>query len=363
MVDLDGHNPGGFRGILGQNVPARVLTHLVESDRLPGTLLFSGPGGVGKLAAALALAKMLHCSEGDGAECECVSCRAIRTGTHPDIIVISRDRLIGVDEMRELVALAGLRTADGRQRVIIIDRAENVTPAASNAALKTLEEPGDRVRFILITDTPAALLPTVRSRAYRLRFTLVAPAAMEDFARLLGDKLSDADTQNALRFAAGRPGRYLRWRRSAEYRGIVGEVAGNVGGLVAGRSSRSLESALAWKGEFWGFAERLASAERQADIPRGADAFEITRHLADPAGFPVAFVNWRIEDAASRETRWGQGRKALLLAGLIRGIMSGGQGGRARKAVGSLQDFMEKIRFNCNFDIALERLYFSLAGR
>jgi DNA polymerase III gamma/tau subunit len=120
------HELTGFGGIVGQKVPTSTLTHLVNTRHLPGTLLFCGPGGTGKLATALALAKILHCKGSDKNICGCDSCAAIRVGNHPDVIVLSRDKLYSVEEMREIVALTGLRSAPGQERVIIIDRAESL---------------------------------------------------------------------------------------------------------------------------------------------------------------------------------------------------------------------------------------------
>ncbi len=324
--------------------------------------MFSGPGGVGKLATALALAKALHCSGDVGGLCDCQSCRAIRAGTHPDVLVLSRDRLIGVEEMREIVALALLKSGSGRDRLTILDRAENITPAAANCALKTLEEPGDHVRFILITDTPSALLSTVRSRAYNVRFTLLASQEMEGFARNIGDTPSSEASKEALRFAGGRPGLYLRWMHLEGYGERVRQVSAWSSALMDSDGTPTIEKALEWKREFWDLAEGLSTLERKADLPRGGDSFEIGRHLASSRDYPLSPVNWRADDSSARESRWGQGRKALLLSRLIRDIMAVEKTVRRNRAIDQIHDFMEKIRFNCSFDIALERLYFRLAG-
>ncbi len=360
-------------GICGQDIPTRTLSHLVESNRLPGTILFSGPGGTGKLATALKLAKSLNCSEGSADGCDCVSCRAIRTGTHPDVIVLSRDRQILVDDMREIVALGSLRASPGRERLIILDRAENITEPAANAALKMLEESGEHVRFILITDIPSKLLPTVLSRSYQLRFSLLSRDEMIGFAEAIGDNPSDEISREAIRFAGGRPGLYLRWVHSDGYREVVGEINTWLNGLVERGGERTLSSALKWKEELHGkgsgkdripgFAERLASIERKSNLPRGGDTYEIKRHLASSKEFVVKPVNWRIDEKRdSQGKRWGQGKEILLLAGLMRRILSLDLSVRNARAIHHLHDFMEKIRFNCSFDIALERLYFQLAG-
>jgi hypothetical protein len=352
----------GFNGIIGQEVPVRVLSQLSESGKLPGTLLFTGPGGTGKLATALAFARRLHCSEGFPGNCMCDSCRAIRAGNHPDVMVISRDKLIGVDEIRELIALAGLRSGPGQERVIIIDRAENITPSAANAALKTLEEPGNHVRFILITDILSSLLPTVRSRSYILRFTLLSPESMAEFAQSIGDDTGSGDTAKAIAFASGRPGWYLRWRLSENYREVSAEIESWLSASHNHRPGISVENALEWKATFWEIADKLSTAEKKANLPRGGDAGDIARFMASPGENRLSPINWRADDSVSKETRWGQGRKALLLADLMMRVMSRNLGPRTTNAIYSLQDFMQKIRFNCSFDIAIERLYFRIAG-
>ena len=355
-------NPA-FSGIFGQPVPTRVLSELISRNRLPGTLLFSGPGGTGKLATALAVAKLLHCADGSPEACECSSCRAIRTGNHPEIMVISRDRKIGIDDMREIVSLAGLKSSVGQERVIIIDRAENASHVSWNAALKTLEEPGDHVRFILITDTPAKLLSTVRSRSYKVRFGLVPDEAFTEFTKAIGDDPDSEVVRAAMKYSAGRPGIYLRATHYGEYRSTIEEVESWFFSTVQSGNGRSVTAAIEWKEQFWSHAEQLSEIERKSDLPRGGDAWEIARHFKDPKKYPVNPANFRLESASGKKARfWGQGRKALLLAGSLRRLLSLEKTPRNAALTESLQDFVQKVGFNCSFDIALERLYFNLAG-
>jgi hypothetical protein len=237
---------------------------------------------------------------------------------------------------------------------------ENITTAAANAALKVLEEPGDHVRFILITDTPSVLLPTVRSRSYHLRFGLVAADAMREFVRTIGDDPSDPDTEKALEFAFSRPGLYLRLKHCDTYRDVLERVSGWLHGT---RGSISLETALRWKDEFWELAGELSDVENKSNLPRGGNALEIRRHYGDPGGYPLSPVNFRLEAASRRKAQfWTQGRKALLLAGVVRHMFSLEKTARNASAIEKIQDFSTKVSFNCSFDIALERLYFGLAG-
>lgn len=352
----------GFGGIVGQDMPVQVLNHLLELGKLPGTLLFSGPGGVGKYAAAISLAKILHCLKDKKPDCDCKSCNAIRVGTHPDVIVLSREKSIGVEEMRELITIAALRSSRSHERTIIIDNAENITTPAANAALKALEEPGDHVRFILVTDTPEALLPTVRSRSYRLRFSLVDHARMVEFARTIGDDPDESDAKGAIRFARGRPGTYLRFMHSENYRQVVNEVREWIAGTVKSGGKPRIKDAIEWKGKFWTMAEKLTDAEQSMSIPRGGDTFDLKRSFESEGKFILAPSNWKTEHGSGSEKRWTQGRRAILLTGLLRRILYMELDERSVNAIGLLYDFMEKLRFNCSFDIALERLYYGLSG-
>lgn len=350
-----------FSGIAGQVVPVQILSHLVGQSKLPGTMLFYGPGGVGKLATALALAKSLHCRENASGMCSCSSCSAIRAGTHPDVIVISREKQIGVEEMRELVSLAALRSASDQQRFIIIDRAENITQGAANAALKTFEEPGERIRFILITDTPHALLPTVRSRAYKLRFSYLSNSQMKDFALMAGYDPSLSDVRDGISHAFRSPGRFLR-QSTDGYRNFAAEVRIWISQITDNPGKVTIEHALNWKSTFWDFAERLYKLEREIYIPRGADALEIGWSKLNPSKNRLAPINWNIEETAVKESRWSQSRKAILLAGFIRDVVSDKLIYGGMHLIFHFSDFIQKIQFNCSFDIALERLYFKIAG-
>jgi len=353
-------------------MPVRVLAHLVSTQKLPGTLLFSGPGGVGKFSTALSLAKILHCKNGGEPACDCPECKAIRTGCHPDVLVVSRDRKFSVEEMREIVALGQLKTSGSSERVIIFDRAELLQKEAANAALKMLEEPGARTRFILVTDIPASLLSTVRSRSYKIRFSLLPPDAMTEFASRLGADINNPDIIDGITFAAGRPGLFLRWLLSEEYRDVIREIREWLSGTIQRGAEPSVESMLKWKLQWRGregkqkiigFMNKVYDVERNIGIPRGADVDEIARWMKSSADFPVGPVNWQV-DVKSKNTRrsWSDSRKSLLLARLMTRILSMDASGPKADAILSVQDFIKKINWNCSFDIALERLYFNLAG-
>ncbi|MBI2828775.1 MAG: DNA polymerase III subunit delta' [Acidobacteria bacterium] len=157
-----------------------LLSRAMARQTLPPALLLSGPGGVGKRTTALALAETLNCPQprtlGNWLEIDacgaCASCRRIARGVHPDVIVLEPGETgaIRIDEVRDVIDRANYRPFEGRRRVVIVDEADTMAPAAQNALLKTLEEPPSASVFMLVSSMPDALLPTVRSRCPRLRF-------------------------------------------------------------------------------------------------------------------------------------------------------------------------------------------------
>jgi DNA polymerase-3 subunit delta' len=161
--------------IAGHSSLVRLLTRAVASGRVPQSLLFAGPDGVGKRTTALALAQALNCRtpvDGDGCGV-CNICRRIAAGTFSDVTVIDRGDVasIGIDVLRErLLTPVGYRPFEGSRRIFIVDRAEDVTDNAQDALLKTLEEPPPSAILILVTAYPDSLLSTIRSRCRRLRF-------------------------------------------------------------------------------------------------------------------------------------------------------------------------------------------------
>ncbi|HUE82374.1 MAG TPA: DNA polymerase III subunit delta' C-terminal domain-containing protein [Pyrinomonadaceae bacterium] len=205
-----------------------LLRRLLESRRVPGSLLFAGEEGIGKKLFALEVAKALNCRTPNGVEgCDtCAICRRMvkfnypeTSGTddlkkifwtdHPDVgMVEPPKRVLVVDQMREIEREANYRPFEGLRRVFLIDEADKLNESSSNALLKTLEEPPETSHLILITSRPAMLLPTIRSRCQTIRF---APLSTEEIAtHLIKNKLASAsEARLRARFAAGSIGRAL----------------------------------------------------------------------------------------------------------------------------------------------------------
>lgn len=165
--------------VRGQPLAVRLLSRAVAEDRLAGAYLFAGPDGVGKRRLAEQLVRALLC--GSVPACgTCPTCHKLSAGTHPDRIEIRlpEDRKeIPVAEIRGLQARMPYAPHEGKRRVVLLFEAEDLSIAAANALLKTLEEPPARTHFVLTSSSPHALLPTVRSRCQVVRF---APLSIDD---------------------------------------------------------------------------------------------------------------------------------------------------------------------------------------
>lgn len=173
-----------FQDIIGHGRIKRILGKALERGRLPNSLLFSGPPGVGKIDTALVTAKALNCLNLTEDACEtCDACTAINRGNHPDVMRVEPEKeILKIEQMRVLKEAAYLRPMVGRKRVFIVDRAETMNSEAANSLLKVLEEPPAFSHIILITSNPFIILPTIRSRCQILNF---APVSRGDIERCL----------------------------------------------------------------------------------------------------------------------------------------------------------------------------------
>src|SRR4051794_10145734 len=178
------YRPRRFSDVRGQEHVVRALRNAVREDRVGHAYLFSGPRGTGKTSTARILAKALNCEHLDDGEPDatCESCRSIEVGSSPDVVEMDAASNNGVDAMRDLTARVALGTA-GRRKVYIVDEVHMLSPAASNALLKTLEEPPAHVVFVLATTDPQKVLPTVRSRTQHYEFRLLPPAVLTEHLR------------------------------------------------------------------------------------------------------------------------------------------------------------------------------------
>jgi DNA polymerase III delta' subunit len=165
-----------------------LLAHL-KGERVAHTYLFSGPEGASKNELALGFAKSLLCLKGEFFQaCVCPSCSKIDRKNHPDVRWFGEDekaRSLKIEMVREILHHASLKPYEGLWKVFVLEGAERLTGEASNALLKTLEEPPGHSVFILLAENKAHLLETIQSRAFEIR-ALPAPEK---------DPLEDAEIQ------------------------------------------------------------------------------------------------------------------------------------------------------------------------
>src|SRR6202162_6072032 len=164
--------PQIFREIVGQQHVTQTLANAINSNRVAHAYIFAGVRGVGKTTSARILAKALNCVKGPTAEPDgtCDSCREISAGTSLDVLEIDAASNRGIDQIRELREMVRYAPASSRYKVVILDEAHQLTGEASNALLKTLEEPPERVVFILAATRAEDLSETIKSRAQLFQF-------------------------------------------------------------------------------------------------------------------------------------------------------------------------------------------------
>ena len=174
-----------FKDVAGNVRIKRILKLAIERGRVPNSLILSGPEGVGKSEMALTLAKTLNCLTLTTDSCdECASCRAIDSGVHPDVMVITAEvRDVKIEQTRLLKQMAYLRPMTGKRRVFIIEEAENLNEPSANSLLKVLEEPPHFTHIILVTASPFRLFPTIRSRCQALMFSAIGREEIEEALR------------------------------------------------------------------------------------------------------------------------------------------------------------------------------------
>ena len=220
-----------FRDVVGHRRLVHLLSRAIREQSLPPSLIFAGPAGIGKRLVALSTAQALNCTDqrlgsagGRGSESArgaestalpidacgvCPACTRIARGVHADVLFIEPGDTgsIKIEQVREIVDRVGYRPFEGRRRVVIIDDAEALVPAAQNALLKTLEEPPSLSVFVLISSQPDTLLATVRSRCHQLRFQALDAADVTAALMKLGR--SETDARVAALTADGSAGRAL----------------------------------------------------------------------------------------------------------------------------------------------------------
>jgi DNA polymerase-3 subunit gamma/tau len=175
------YRPQKFSDVIGQEHVTRTLQNAIAQERIAHGYIFSGHRGIGKTTVARILAMALNCRSSSGSNDKpvlepcgiCDSCTEIRAGNAVDVIEIDAATNRGIDEIRELREAARYRPARDRFKIYILDEAHQITDAAFNALLKTLEEPPSHVIFMMATTQPEDIPQTIRSRCQHFSFRAV----------------------------------------------------------------------------------------------------------------------------------------------------------------------------------------------
>ncbi len=182
--------PQTLAEVVGQEPVTQTLRHAIESGKVAHAYLFCGPRGTGKTSTGRILAKAVNCPNQTGGEpCNaCDICRSITEGRALDVIEIDAASNRGIDEIRSLREKVNYAPGLARYKVYIIDEVHMLTEAASNALLKTLEEPPPYVIFVLATTETHKVIPTIVSRCQQFSFRRLAQAAISDKLKLICQK-------------------------------------------------------------------------------------------------------------------------------------------------------------------------------
>ncbi len=174
------YRPNNLDELVGQKFISITLKQALITKKIAPAYLFSGPRGTGKTSSARIFAKSLNCQAFDQPTitpcCKCDLCKQITDGSALDIIEIDAASNTGVENIREIIERARFAPTQARWKVYVIDECHMLSTAASNALLKTIEEPPSRVVFILATTNPERVLNTIKSRCQKFDFKRISPS-------------------------------------------------------------------------------------------------------------------------------------------------------------------------------------------
>lgn len=322
-----------MKNLIGNKQAAETLRRLARTGRVPNALLFAGPEGVGKKQFAVELARTFVCQrpiEAGEACGECPACRRAGEFTipvfekgdeshfvffsqHPDVgMVVPFRRNLQIGAIRALETEANFRPYEARARVFIVEDADKMNEAASNALLKTLEEPPATSHIVLIASRADRLLPTIRSRCQVIRFGPVDFHELEKFLVETG-KFSTDDAALVARVSGGSVGRALsivpasfRTHRSLMLEALKAAVSDNKRQLLAtseemtdARNKDEYDEKLAVLEDLIHDTWLLKNGADRAAI-RNIDIAEELSSIAE-AGSSPAFAGWLNEIEVMRE--------------------------------------------------------------
>ncbi len=202
------YRPNNLDELVGQKFISITLKQALLTKKIAPAYLFNGPRGTGKTSSARIFAKSLNCQAFDQPTvnpcCKCDLCRQITDGNALDIIEIDAASNTGVENIREIIERARFAPTQARWKVYVIDECHMLSTAASNALLKTIEEPPSRVVFILATTNPERVLNTIQSRCQKFDFRRISPNDIFQHLSEIAEKESIEYEVQALKMIAKR---------------------------------------------------------------------------------------------------------------------------------------------------------------
>ncbi|HEX5706774.1 MAG TPA: DNA polymerase III subunit delta' [Pyrinomonadaceae bacterium] len=343
-----------FDQLVGNRRAKDVLRRMLGQGRVPGALLFAGEEGVGKKLFALELARALNCRRPAGVEAcgECSSCARIGKFSYPpeddrdehkkviwsehrDVgMIIPYKRSILVDAARDLERETNFRPYEGAARVFLVDDADRLNEAASNALLKTLEEMPPSSYLVLLASRPASLLATIRSRCQTVRFAPLAPEEIEEHL-VASRRRAGEEARLAAQLSRGRLGLALEMNLD-DYRERREPLLGVLEALTLRPDRVRLLRA----------AEELSDAKRKDDYEPRLDVLETLVHdlwLLSVGRDDARVVN---VDVRSQLARMADGLSPS----------------RASRWLGRVEELRAQLAVNVNRRVATDALFISMAS-
>lgn len=253
-----------LQDLFGQEIAKEQLRRSLLEERISHAYLFSGPPGVGKKTAALAWAQALNCLYPVGGDaCDaCPACRKVANRTHPDVLhIVPEGESIHLEQVREVRRRVLYQPYEGQRLVVILSDGDRLTAEAANALLKSLEEPAPWAVFVLVSDRPQDLLPTIRSRCQPVNFRPLPRQVIASFlkdrgiseeqagflASLAGGSLARAEKLQADETA--RRALLARWQQA--WRGSLLERLSLARELANRETEIALGAFLVWLRDLW----------------------------------------------------------------------------------------------------------------
>lgn len=213
------YRPKTYSELIGMDDVVSILTNAINSKRVPHAYFFTGSRGTGKTTTARIFAKSINCSKPVKVLKEkkeilepcnkCKTCSAVDSSSFPDLIELDGASYRGIDNIRDITDTVKLAPSIGKSKVYIIDEVHMLTTEASNALLKTLEEPPEHVFFILCTTNPEKVIPTIKSRCIQIKFTTPSiNSLVEKLKRIATDKKLDIADDKLIKIAIKAGGAY-----------------------------------------------------------------------------------------------------------------------------------------------------------